>query len=186
MNVDKGEIRRRVRAAVSRLSQSERDAQAEYICRHIVEHESVQRARVVAAFCSLPDEPSTARLLRLLSSSHTVVVPRIQGDDMEFCVYRPEETVTGAFGIEEPQGDDIVPPHMIDTMIVPGVAFTPAGHRMGRGKGFYDRYMAQPGFNACKIGVCYNVQMLAALPVERHDIPMNDVVSPPPDALNDF
>lgn len=178
MIVHKREIRERIRDAIARLSQTERTVQAEYICRNIVEHETVRRASIVAAFCSLPDEPSTTQLLHLLSASHTVVIPRIQGDHMEFCKYRQGETARGAFGIQEPKGDYIVPPHMIDAIIVPGVAFTPAGHRMGRGKGFYDRYMSQPGFNAYKIGVCYNVQILDSLPVEQHDIIMDDVVSP--------
>lgn len=62
-------------------------------------------------------------------------------------------------------------------MIVPGVAFTLSGARLGRGKGFYDKYMSQSGFCASTIGVCYEEQLVPSLPCEPHDITVGEVLS---------
>ena len=58
-------------------------------------------------------------------------------------------------------------------VIVPGVAFTAAGMRLGRGKGFYDKYLSQPGFRAFKAGVCYPHQVVEELPADPFDIPVD-------------
>ena len=70
----------------------------------------------------------------------------------------------------------VVLPDEIDAIVVPGVAFTVKGVRMGRGKGFYDRYLAQSGFAALKIGVCYREQLVPDIPAEPHDVAMDAVI----------
>ena len=82
----------------------------------------------------------------------------------------------GAFGINEPQRGVPVRPEEIDAIVVPGVAFTADGVRMGRGKGFYDRYLSQKGFAALKIGVCYREQLVDDIPAEPHDVAMDVVI----------
>ena len=61
-------------------------------------------------------------------------------------------------------------------MVVPGVAFTAAGERMGRGKGYYDRYLSREGFRAYSVGVCFGCQMCEELPTEPHDRRMDEVI----------
>ena len=61
-------------------------------------------------------------------------------------------------------------------MIVPGTAFTAAGARMGRGRGYYDKYLALPGVHAVKIGVCYAHQLVGELPAEPHDVAMDAII----------
>ena len=68
-------------------------------------------------------------------------------------------------------------PADIDFIVVPGVAFTAAGARMGRGRGYYDKYLSQPGFRGVKAGVCYAHQLVGELPVEPHDVFMDYVVT---------
>ncbi len=82
-----------------------------------------------------------------------------------------------AFGIDEPQGATPCPPERIDLIVVPGTAFTRAGARMGRGRGYYDRYLSRPGFHARTVGVCYTHQLLDTLPVEPHDVPLDRVIA---------
>lgn len=77
----------------------------------------------------------------------------------------------------EPAGDArAVMPFEIDAVVVPGVAFTKDGARMGRGKGFYDKYLSKNEFRALKIGVCFKEQVLDGLPVEPHDVKMDVVI----------
>ena len=175
-----------------------------------------ERARCVACFCALPDEPPTEAVLRRWSVDRRVVVPRVEGDTMRFYDYRPDALTCGAFGIAEPVVSEVpeasdafglrgthgaadphgmfrtvvsmdpadalsasycalCPPEAIDLLIVPGMAFTREGARLGRGKGYYDRYLAQSALHACCIGVCFAHQLVADLPVEPHDRSMEVV-----------
>ena len=96
---------------------------------------------------------------------------------MRFFEYDPRRLVPGAFGILEPGPDArLCGPGELDLLLVPGVAFTAGGLRCGRGKGYYDRYLAQSGFRAVKIGVCFAHQLVDALPAEPHDIRMDGVI----------
>ena len=82
----------------------------------------------------------------------------------------------GSFNIMEPTGDSIDDPAILDLIIVPGVAFDRHGNRCGRGKGFYDRFLAKT--QATTIAVCFDCQLVDELPVEPHDVPAHYVVSP--------
>lgn len=84
---------------------------------------------------------------------------------------------SGAFGIEEPTGEIEVPAQDIDLIIVPARAFTRRGERLGRGGGFYDKYMSLSGFRAYKIGIAYSVQIFDSLPCDTHDIKVDEVVT---------
>lgn len=134
------------------------------------------RAGCVALYCALDDEPPTREVLEGWRAGRRLVVPRVEGDRMRFYDYDPATLRRGAFGIEEP-GPAARPcdPSEIDLVVVPGVAFTAAGDRLGRGKGFYDRYLSQPGVRAVKVGVCFAHQLVAELPAEPHDIRMDHV-----------
>jgi 5-formyltetrahydrofolate cyclo-ligase len=94
---------------------------------------------------------------------------------MQFYPYRGR-VAQGAYGIMEPLACGAVEPCEIDVMVVPGVVFARNGERMGRGKGYYDRYMSLPGFRAYKIGVCYSQQLVDFIPCEPHDIVMDEVI----------
>ncbi len=104
-------------------------------------------------------------------------MPRVEGDAMQFYDYRPSALTSGAFGIAEPVVEDcpVCPPEAIDLMLVPGMAFTREGARLGRGKGFYDRYMAQPELQAFRVGVCFAHQLVETLPTEPHDCAIDAV-----------
>ncbi len=101
-------------------------------------------------------------------------------------VFRQVERVAepcrkGRFGILEPcptgidhQADEA------DLIVVPGVAFDLSGHRIGYGKGFYDRFLQHPGRTAHLIGLCHDFQLIdGAIPADSHDIPMEIIVTDP-------
>lgn len=183
------------------LPPEEKRAAAERIFAAVEALPEFVQARCVACFCALPDEPPTAEALRRWSGSKRVVVPRVEGDTMRFYDYRPDALVRGAFGIDEPLVADFMGPvgagdseraeaadgpsagfvvreclpEALDLVVVPGVAFTRDGARLGRGRGYYDRYLALPGVRAFCVGVCFAHQLVDALPVEPHDRAM-DVV----------
>lgn len=134
-------------------------------------------ARTVAVFAALPDEPATDEVLARWASTRRVVLPRIEGDAMRFYACRPDALVFGAFGILEPQGERPCPAGEIDLVVCPGVAFTADGRRLGRGRGYYDRYLGDPAFRGFRVGVCYAHQLVDDLPVEPHDVRMDRVIT---------
>ena len=134
-------------------------------------------ARTVAVFAALPDEPATDEVLARWASTRRVVLPRVEGDAMRFYACRPDALVFGAFGILEPQGERPCPAGEIDLVVCPGVAFTADGRRLGRGRGYYDRYLGDPAFRGFRVGVCYAHQLVDGLPVEPHDVRMDRVIT---------
>ena len=96
---------------------------------------------------------------------------------MRFYACRPDALVFGAFGILEPQGERPCPAGEIDLVVCPGVAFTADGRRLGRGRGYYDRYLGVPAFRGFRVGVCYAHQLVDDLPVEPHDVRMDRVIT---------
>jgi len=81
----------------------------------------------------------------------------------------------GYAGIMEPEGE-IYPPEAIDIVIIPAVAFDLEGHRLGYGKGYYDRFLKETG--ALRVGVAYDFQIVDKLPVEQHDVPVELILTP--------
>ena len=130
------------------------------------------------AYWPLKDEVDIRPLTdRLVSEGHTVVLPKvIDGERMELRRYSSStDLVEGAFHIMEPVGEPFTDYAVIDVALVPGVAFDAAGRRLGRGRGYYDRFLA-----ACpqiyKIGVCFPFQRVAEVPSEAHDVTMDEVI----------
>ena len=173
---NKSEIRTATKRAVKVLSPTQKKDKSALIVKDILTLEAVKRAKVIALYASLPDEVISGELIENLATQKRVVLPRVAGDDMDFYPYSPNEMEIGAFGITEPQATDAIIPADIDTIIVPGVAFTAEGKRCGRGKGYYDKYLAREGFRATKIGICYKEQLAEDIPSEPHDILMDIVV----------
>ena len=164
-----------VRAEIAKLSDIEKSALSEAVFDKICRLEEVQKASTIALFVSLADEPQSEKTIAELSKTKRVVVPRIEGDEMEFYDIA-EGLKKGAFNIMEPIATTPIEPNEIDLMIVPGVAFTRRGERLGRGKGFYDKYLSRKGFSAHTIGVCYPCQIVDSLPTEPHDKVMDEVI----------
>ena len=136
-------------------------------------------ATTMLLYYPLPDELDVRPLIQMAyQAGHRVLLPVVVGDDLELRLYEGEESLrAGAYNIMEPVGP-LFPPedyNQIQLAIVPGMAFDASGHRLGRGKGYYDRLLPQLP-QAYKIGVCYPFQFLTDIPSEEHDVLMNEVV----------
>lgn len=132
----------------------------------------------IAIYAALPDEPSITALVETMPQHHWLF-PRVDGHQLHFHrVWDPSTQLQpGAFGIKEPQPElPTAPSGRIDIFICPGLAFDPRGGRLGRGRGFYDRLLANAREDALKIGVGYACQMVEDTFPEDHDIAMNAVV----------
>ena len=175
--MNKRDIRRTVRDRITLLSEQQRIEASQRIFAEVATLPAFERAKVVALFASLPDEPQSRQFIDEWYGRKRIVLPRCEGEVMNFYDYSPEVMQSGSFGIAEPQGAEPCPPAEIDFMIVPGVAFTADGRRLGRGKGFYDRYLSQNGFAAITVGVCFREQVVDEIPSEPHDKVVESVIA---------
>ena len=171
----KKEIRRSIKSRTLALKPEQALRQSEAVVERLLQILAQRKPQVVALFVPLRDEVQIDSLMQRIECR--VVVPRVEGDEMEFYDLASGALAEGTFGIMEPQYGEPIEPRKIDVMVVPGVAFTPSGDRLGRGKGFYDRYLSREGFRAYCVGVCYPHQVVDSLPVEPHDRRMDEVVS---------
>ena len=149
------------------------------ICKKIEAHPRFQQAQGVLLFSPLPDEPDISSLILRHAGRKSVFLPRVTGSTtMEACPLENEADLhAGAFHILEPQGAALQCCTGIDLVIVPGLAFDTEGYRLGRGRGYYDRFLSRPDMaQAYRIGVCFPIQHLTALPHEEWDARMDDVI----------
>ena len=136
-----------------------------------------REAKVVLLYWSMEDEVQTHDFVEKWYKSKTILLPCVDGDDLRLRQYTGADCMREGeqFGIGEPTGEEYTDLESVDAIIVPGVAFDKEGHRMGRGRGFYDRLLKSTP-NAYKIGVCFDFQMVESVPVEPHDVMMDKVV----------
>jgi 5,10-methenyltetrahydrofolate synthetase len=133
--------------------------------------------QTIMAYWPLPDEVDIRPLLaHLVAEGRTVLLPKVLDDErMELRRYSSEaDLAEGAFHIMEPVGEPYTDYDKIDVVLVPGMAFDAAGHRLGRGRGYYDRFLSAHS-HLYKIGVCFPFQRVAEVPTEEHDICVDDI-----------
>ena len=125
-------------------------------------------------YLSTNQEVSTDSLIdNLISSGVSVLVPRIINKTKMVAVAFPgwDNLRPGALGIPSPP-DDTPWQHQIDVAVVPGLGFSMTGERLGYGAGYYDRWLKEYP-KIVKIGVAFDCQIVARVPVETHDVRMN-------------
>lgn len=167
------EIRRRKKTTTT----NERRAWSLQICRRVMAMPRWQSARTVMLYQAMSDEVDLQPLVQQAwQTGKRVLMPVVVGDEV---VVRLVDEQTpyqlSAYGIREPLGENFLDYASIDLILVPGLAFDAACHRLGRGKGYYDRFLPLCP-QAWKLGVCFPFQQVEAVPVDALDQAMNDVV----------
>jgi len=175
---NKAALRRQLKNILEHMSEAERHAKSVTICSLIASSPEFAAARVVMLYLSNTHEVDTAPLaLRAWQAGKTVLVPKVSWDQrrmlpVEISSLTTAMTTTGP-GVREPVSGRPMPVEFIDLVIVPGLGFTNTGHRIGRGMGFYDRFLAQSDFVGLSCGLAFAEQIVEALPVLDHDIPLS-------------
>lgn len=176
--MNKNELRKYIRSEKRRFSQQQLAEASLSVMRRLLAHSHLQAARTVMMYYSLSDEVCTHTVIDTLTGmGKTVVLPVVVGEGlMQLRRYAGRESLrTGAYGIMEPIGDLFTDINSIDLIVVPGMAFDAQGNRLGRGKGYYDRFLATAR-HIYKIGVCFDFQKIPHVPVSEHDIPVDCVL----------
>jgi len=147
----------------------------------LISLEEFSGANCIALYAPAHKETDTAEILEAaFAAGKRVLYPAVCGERMVFRqVEGLRSLAEGSFGILEPCPTGV--DHHADEpdlIVVPGVAFDLNGHRIGYGKGYYDRFLQHPGRKAHLVGLCHDFQLIdGAIPAEEHDIRMELIVT---------
>lgn len=173
--MNKKELRKSIRNLVAQMSYEDKINEARCVFSHIENSDIFTNCNNIMLFASLPDEIPTHDIIERWAEQKNIYLPRVNGDDLDIIKYRPGMLHKGSYDIMEPEGNDTINPAILDMIIVPGVAFDKEGNRLGRGKGFYDRFLSKT--HAITIAVCFDCQLARHIPTEPHDLPAQFVVT---------
>ena len=180
----KKELRTAMKARLAAVSKDETLRASKSVLAQLESLEQWKRAEIVLAFLSMKDEINTIPILNAArKQGKTFAVPRVAGPDLVFYQIQDlkKDVAPGAFGILEPVSG-LCP--VVETLsehhgvaLVPGLAFDKENFRLGRGKGFYDRFLASAGDSLYKIGIGYSFQLVEKVPREPHDKALDLVIT---------
>lgn len=172
----KNELRRLIRERKRQRTQEELRALSLSVTERLKRNPRFAAARTLLLYHPLPDEVDIVPLLDMLSG-RTVLLPKVTGESsMELRLYTGRDSlIVGAYGIMEPCGPVFTDYGSIDVAVVPGMAFDAGGNRLGRGKGYYDRFLSIIP-SVYRIGVCFPFQFVESVPHGPTDIRMDEVV----------
>jgi 5-formyltetrahydrofolate cyclo-ligase len=175
---DKSAIRKQLREKLALIPEAQRISRSTAAAAFLTASPEFAAARIVMLYLTAAGEMDTAPLaLKCWQSGKTVVVPKVSWDQrrmlpVEINSLQTRMTTTGP-GVREPVSGNPMPVNLIDLVIVPGMGFTAKGYRIGRGMGFYDRFLAQHDFIGISCGMGFEEQIVPELPVLDHDMPLS-------------
>lgn len=168
----RAEIRRRKKA----FSKEDLAGYSKAVCRSIEEDPAFIQAQTVLLYYSLPDEVQTQTLIEKWHQKKTILLPVVDGEELRLKHYKGDQALTpNQWNILEPSGAVFQDLNKIDLIILPAMAYDKEGHRLGRGKGFYDRLMHK--LHCPSIGICFPFQLLNHIPCDDWDCQVDRVIS---------
>jgi 5-formyltetrahydrofolate cyclo-ligase len=183
---EKHELRARMRSARAAIAPQRVAAMSAAIAAHLQASSVWASARAITGFVGVNGEPDTRELLgAALAEGKALWLPRVLGpSELGFArVQELAELVPGGFGLLEPPvraGCVALAEIPVDLVLVPGLAFTSEGVRLGFGRGYYDRAFGSAPIGAApvRVGICFAEFLdVVALPSDAHDMPMHHVVT---------
>ena len=174
----KGSLRAALRAERRARSSEEVGGASRAVCAAVLDLPLVRHARHLAVYVAAPGEIDPLDVVQAaMARGQVVYFPRVVGPGLEFLSGPLTALRSGAYGLPEPTEGRRLDPSSPDVVfLVPGLGFDPAGTRLGRGGGHYDRALAEyPA--ALRIGLACDAQIRSSLPREPWDQPMDAVVT---------
>ena len=176
--MNKQELRQEIRLQKRHFTRQQLEEMSLPVISRLLSHSRITSANTIMMYCSLPDEVDTRRAIDvLLERGCKVVLPAVISDtEMELRECNGmQDLKEGAFHILEPTGKPFTRYEEIDVAVIPGMSFDTSGNRLGRGKGYYDRFLAQH-LGIHKIGICFDFQKRESVPSAKDDIQIDEVL----------
>jgi len=175
----KKELRKDIRERKRQFTSQKLSELSLMLINKLLANEKIKKARTILMYYSMPDEVDTHNAVdTLVTMGKKVLLPVvINGEELEIREYKDKNDLREgiAYHIMEPIGKKYEDYKNIDVAVVPGMSFDNNGNRLGRGKGYYDRFLSQIP-QAYKIGICFNFQKTDVVPTEETDIKMDEVI----------
>ena len=175
--MDKQALRKDIREKKRLMTEQEIHSRSEKLGRLFACSQAYLEAKTIYGYLPYNQEVRTVPMLeQALKDGKKVAVPKIYGDTMKFIYLDDLSRVEkNDMGIPEPVADEPVAGDKTALVLMPGLAFTKNGDRMGYGGGFYDRFLAEEP-NHPTLALCYDFQIVDQLPTEEYDIPVDTVL----------
>ncbi|MCK5113298.1 MAG: 5-formyltetrahydrofolate cyclo-ligase [Phycisphaerae bacterium] len=178
----KNKLRREIKAKLHAMSHEDIRAASRCAVEHISQLAEFRDAKVVMLFLSIPGEVDTLPLAKLAwAEGKKVVAPTACYNCRKMrpieCYEDEQHMFQHTHGLRGPAGKDELSVDQIDLVIVPGLAFDRNRNRLGRGGGFYDRFLADKSLRAKTVGIAFDVQIVPEVPVHDNDKPVDRVVT---------
>ena len=178
----KKELRQRVRKILDAMGPQHIAVKSAAVTEKLIETPEFERAQVLMVFLSLAGEIDTGGLVLSAWRQHKrVVAPKVSWEQRRMLPVEIRSLTTDlmetAMGLREPVSGLPIPIPIIDLVIVPGLAFDKHGNRLGRGRGFYDRFLAHPEFAGGACGLAFEEQFLDEVPAGPLDRPVDMLVT---------
>jgi 5-formyltetrahydrofolate cyclo-ligase len=178
MTESKEALRVRMKQSRYALNVTEAAEMSARIAERVLAVPAFKRAKRVFCYANAFGEADTRGLMReVLFLDRALYLPRVrQGVKMDAVRLRSiGDLKAGPLGADEPRGDELIDPSLLDILLVPGMAFDRRGGRLGMGAGYFDRFL--PLCCGLKIGVSYDFQVIDRVPVNERDAHMDMVVT---------
>ena len=175
--MDKKELRRQIRELKRAMTSEQIDAASARLGELFLNCPQYKEAKTIYGYLPYNQEVRTIPMLeQAMREGKRVAVPKCYGDEMRF-IYMDDlsKVEKGYANIPEPIADDPVADDKTALVLMPGMAFTKDGKRMGYGGGFYDKFLAAEPDHPT-VALCYDFQMVEDLPTENYDIPVDCVL----------
>ncbi len=177
-NISKKEIRDTVLAIRKSFDTDYLDRLSTVICNRILKQPMYADCKDLVLYMPINNEVNVEILMKqAFEDGKNVWLPRVINKNMEFYKYSKDTTlIKGAYGILEPDTNEILTPDNNTLIIMPGAAFSEDMGRIGYGGGYYDTYLSK--HTCCKtIAACYNFQIMPMVPMDEHDIKPDMIIS---------
>lgn len=174
----KQELREEIRHRKGLYRPEELVAFSQDVVRRLESHPLFLSCSCVLLYYSLPDEVSTHALVQKWLGRKRILLPKVIGEaELELLELSDAPMKEGAFHIMEPQGDAFTCYEEIDLAVIPGMAFDSACHRLGRGRGYYDRLLRRlSDYDVPSVGLCFDFQKVDEVPVDVYDVSVSEVI----------
>lgn len=175
--MDKKELRRQIREQKRAMTEAEIVSASERLGELFLNCAQYREAKTIYGYLPYNQEVRTVPMLeQAMKDGKRVAVPKCYGEEMRF-IYMDDLTKVekGYANIPEPIADEPVAEDKTALVLMPGMAFTKDGKRMGYGGGFYDKFLAAEPEHPT-VALCYAFQMVEDLPTEDYDIPVDCVL----------
>ena len=179
---DKKKYRKLIDSQLKSISENQKQIWSESVQSHVLSSREYNNATCIMIYSALSDEVATKKIIQnAITKNKIVVLPRCEKNSEIalhcICDYE-NDLALGAYKILEPKKElEKVSPEKIDIAFIPIRAFDNKCRRLGRGAGYYDRFLPTLRSNTKKIGLAFSLQEIDAIPVNENDFTLDNIIT---------